>query len=230
MACSAGGYSGVGPGVNKRCFLMCMSVDSPIEYQTLLCRLQTVDSARRARRKWTPGRSACEMARVRARGCTRPAAPLYYYLSLLAPRRSYVLLPAKSFARRDGFMWGRLAACGRLRVPSGRGPASGARLRARRSGPRQPGISRAVGLRLCCSAGQVVNQRPSPWGTPESASRERLPMSSQAGCRGTLLGSAAGCQPAPHRAGESTFVPRTASPLSGRFCGIVSGSAMEHSI
>jgi len=64
-----------------------------------------------------------------------------------------------------GFMWGRLAACGRLREPPGRGPASGARLHARRSGPRQPGISPAVGLRLCCSAGQVFNLRPRPGGT-----------------------------------------------------------------
>ncbi len=79
--------------------------------------------------------------------------------------RSDVLLPGKFFARRDGLMWGRLAACGRLRVPSGRGPASGARLRARRSGPRQPGTSRAVGFRLCCSVRQVVNLRPRPEGT-----------------------------------------------------------------
>jgi hypothetical protein len=70
-------------------------------------------------------------------------------------RRRYVLLPVKFFARRDGLMWGRLAACGRLLI----GPASGARLRARRPGPRQPGISRAVALWLCCSAGQVLNLR-----------------------------------------------------------------------
>ncbi len=57
-------------------------------------------------------------------------------------------------------LWGRLAACGRLRVPCGRGPASWSRLRARRSGSRQPGISRAVGLRLCCSVGQAGSLRP----------------------------------------------------------------------
>ena len=74
---------------------------------------------------------------------------------LRAPRRSYLPLPVKFSARPDGLMWGRLAACGRLSI----GPASGARLRARRSRPRQPETSRAVGLRLCCSAGQDGIQR-----------------------------------------------------------------------
>ena len=98
---------------------------------------------------------------------------------LRAPRWSYVLLPVKFSARRDGLMWGRLAACGRLLI----GPASGARLRARRSRPRQPGVSRAVGLRLCGSAGQAGIPRPvgnRPGRHPHKAAQ-------------------AGCHPAPQR-------------------------------
>jgi len=138
----------------------------------------------------------------------------------------FVLLPVKFFARRDGFMWGRLAACGRVVL----GPASGARLRARRSGPRQPGISRAVGLRLCCSAGQVANPmlhafrmagqparivgrtprsaRDAP--VPPFARRiKRLPL---AGSRpgGRLRTRASAPQVVPSGSGES--MPRTVSP------------------
>jgi len=109
---------------------------------------------------------------------------LYYYPSLLrAPHRFYVgqagsLRPivnrpaseARLRARRSApgspeyparfgcgsaALWGRLAACGGLSTR----PASGARLRARRSGPRQSGISRAVGLRLCCYVGQAGSLR-----------------------------------------------------------------------
>ncbi len=69
-------------------------------------------------------------------------------------------------------MWGRLAACGGLSTR----PASGARLRARRSGPRQPGISRAVGLRLCCYVGQAGSLRRvvNPPGERSSPPRETI--------------------------------------------------------
>src|SRR5208283_5803484 len=80
---------------------------------------------------------------------------------LRAPRRFYVLLPVKFFARRDGSLWGRFSTCGGFPTR----PASEARLRARRTDPRQAGTSRAVGLRLCCLVGQAGSLRPRPEGT-----------------------------------------------------------------
>ena len=114
--------------------------------------------------------------------------------------------PAR-FGCGSAALWGRLAACGGLSTR----PASGARLRARRSGPRQSGISRAVGLRLCCYVGQAGSLRRvvNPPGERSSPPREtNWPPAVRNITRGSVaavLLCGAGCQSA-RRAGLASSV------------------------